>query len=179
MRRFQIRYDQLQIQPLTLWHDHWLLLTSGDFASGHYNCMTVGWGSLGTMWRKPFAQVVVRPTRYTYEFMNRYPSFTLCAFPNEYNKQLAYLGSVSGRDNDKIQQSGLTPIVAQKVAAPAFAEADLILECRKTYWQDFDNRKFLEPDIEKLYSGNDYHRVYFGEIVNILAAQTYRKSDIA
>ena len=179
MQRIQIPYNQLQIQALTLWHDQWLLLTSGDFASGEYNSMTVGWGSLGTMWRKPFAQVVVRPTRYTYEFMNRYPTFTLCAFPEKYHEHLAYLGSVSGRDTDKLKKSGLTPMAAQKIAAPAFAEAELIIECRKNYWQDFDHQKFLDSGIEELYAGNDYHRVYFGEIVNILATQKYHKVDTA
>ena len=43
--------------------------------------MTVSWGALGCMWGRPFAQVVVRPQRYTFEFIETYPTFTLCAFP--------------------------------------------------------------------------------------------------
>jgi len=50
------------------------------------------------MWDKPFAMVVVRPTRYTFEFMNRYPDFTLTAFPQKYRKDLSLLGKKSGRD---------------------------------------------------------------------------------
>ena len=117
------------------------------------------------MWGKPFSQVVVRPTRYTFEFMQKYATFTLCAFPAEYKKALSLLGSRPGRDGDKIGQAGVTPTASQTVASPGFAEASLILECNKIYWQDFDPDKFLSTQIEKNYPRKDYHRVYFGEIV--------------
>lgn len=149
------------------WDKEWFLLTCGDYDKQDFNSMTVAWGSLGIMWSKPFAQVVVRPTRYTYEFMNKYDTFTLCAFDREYRKALQLLGSTSGRDGDKIAASGLTPMPSHDVASPGFQEARLLLECRKIYWQDFDHTQFLDPSIEQKYSNNDYHRVYFGEIVGI------------
>ncbi len=125
------------------------------------------------MWNKPFAQVVVRPTRYTRQFMDQYDTFTLCAFPERYRKALKLLGSKSGRDGDKIAESGLTPIAASKVAAPAFAEAELIIECRKIYWDDFKPEHFLDHKIHANYPIKDYHRVYFGEIVAILGDGRY------
>ena len=129
--------------------------------------MTIGWGSFGVMWKKPFVQVVVRPTRYTYEFMERFDTFILCAFPEKYQKALTLLGTKSGRDCDKIQEAGLTPMAAPTVAAPAFAEADLIVECRKMYWQDVDPSHFLDNTIDENYPKKDYHRIYFGEILEI------------
>jgi flavin reductase (DIM6/NTAB) family NADH-FMN oxidoreductase RutF len=77
------------------------------------------------------------------------------------------LGSKSGRDSDKIAESGLTPIAAAKVAAPAFDEAELVIECRKTYWQDMNPAHFIDPDIEEQYKDRDYHRIYFGEVVAV------------
>jgi flavin reductase (DIM6/NTAB) family NADH-FMN oxidoreductase RutF len=150
-----------------------MLLTSGDLAADHFNTMTVGWGSLGVMWRRPFAQVVVRPTRYTYGFMEQYDSFTLCAFPAAYRQALQLLGTKSGRDGDKITEAGLTPIVSTQVPAPGFAEADLIVECRKMYWQDMDPGHFLDPTIENHYAKKDYHRIYFGEVVAINGTEAY------
>jgi hypothetical protein len=94
-----------------------MLLMCGDYGIGHYNAMTVGWGSLGTMWGRPFVQVVVRPSRYTYEFMEQYDTFTLGAFPEEYRDAMLLLGTKSGRDGDKIGESGLTPIASVQVAA--------------------------------------------------------------
>jgi flavin reductase (DIM6/NTAB) family NADH-FMN oxidoreductase RutF len=142
-----------------------LLLASGDFRAGSYNAMTIGWGSFGVMWNRPFVQVAVRPTRYTYEFMNRFETFTLSAYPAAFKKALALLGSKSGRDGDKIAESGLHPEASLQVAAPSFAEADLVVECRKIYWQDLDPANFLEPGIMGQYPGRDFHRIYFGEIV--------------
>lgn len=151
-----------------IWGKHGLLLTCGDFKIRKFNSMTIGWGSIGVMWRKPFIQVVVRPTRYTYEFMEKYDSFTVCGFAEKYKKAMQILGTRSGRDGDKITLAGITPISSTKVDAPSYAEAELVLECRKIYWQDFDHYNFLDSGIENMYSKNDYHRIYYGEILEIL-----------
>lgn len=154
-----------------------MVLASGDFAKADYNAMAVGWGSLGTMWGKPFAQVVVRPSRYTRQFMERYDTFTLCAFPERYHGAVNLLGVKSGRDGDKIAASGLTPEAASMVAAPCFAEAELVIECRKMYWQDMDPAHFLDPVVQKNYPLKDYHRIYFGEIVAVAGADAFRAMD--
>jgi flavin reductase (DIM6/NTAB) family NADH-FMN oxidoreductase RutF len=167
MTRQPIPLHDLLVRPHHLWDKQRLLLTAGDFATGHFNTMTVGWGSLGTMWDRPFAQVVVRPVRYTFQFMERYDTFTLCAFSESYRKALNLLGTRSGRDGDKITEAGLTPIASTQVAAPGFAQAELILECRKLYWDDFEPAHFLDPAIENNYPHQDYHRIYFGQIVAV------------
>jgi flavin reductase (DIM6/NTAB) family NADH-FMN oxidoreductase RutF len=165
MARRLVSVDALEVSPCRLWDKQWLVLACGDFAARRFNAMAVAWGSLGTMWSKPFAQVVVRPTRYTFEFMEQFDTFTLSAFPEKHRKAVELLGTRSGRDGDKIAASGLTPVAAAKVAAPGFAEAELTLECRKIYWNDFDPRHFLEESIAANYPKRDYHRVYFGEIL--------------
>ncbi len=150
-----------------LFDKQWFLLTCGDLEKQHFNTMTISWGSLGIMWNKPFAMVVVRPTRHTYGFMNQYEDFTLSAFPQKYRRDLSLLGSVSGRDTDKIAQTGLHPAASEIVRSPAFEEAELILECKKIYWDDMKPENFLDPSIFKHYKKNDEHRIYFGEVLNI------------
>ncbi len=174
MDRHEMPVDELLTRPSHLWLDQWLLLTSGDFGAGDYNTMTVGWGSIGAMWNRPVVQVVVRPTRYTYEFIERYDTFTLCAFPESAREALKLLGSVSGRDGDKITEAGLTPIGSSLIAAPGFDEAELILECRKIYWDDLDPAHFLDPGIDGSYPQKDYHRIYFGEIMIALGSSGWR-----
>jgi flavin reductase (DIM6/NTAB) family NADH-FMN oxidoreductase RutF len=156
-----------------LWETQWLLLSAGSLPAGDYNSMTVAWGSFGIMWGLPFAQVVVRPTRHTYGFMERYDSFTLCAFPESCRAALQLLGTKSGRDGDKISESGLTPVPATCVDAPAFDEAELVIECRKIYSQDFDPTRFLDPAIQASYPLKDYHRVYFGAVEYIRGSDDY------
>jgi flavin reductase (DIM6/NTAB) family NADH-FMN oxidoreductase RutF len=164
MENKNIAIKDLVINPYQLFEDHWLLLTSGNYDEACYNTMTISWGSIGQIWSKMFVQVVVRPSRYTYQFINNYPTFTLSAFPSTYRKALALLGEKSGRDGDKIKISGLTPIPSHTVAAPGFTEANLILECEKMYWDDMQVDHFLNPSISTQYPEKDYHRIFYGEI---------------
>ena len=173
MDRKPIDVGNLLVRAHHLWAEQWMLLTAGVFVAGKFNTMAVGWGSLGTMWSKPFAQVVVRPGRYTLEFMAQYDTFTLCAFPEAHRGAVQLLGSKSGRDGDKIAESGLTPSASTVVAAPCFVEAELVIECRKIYRQDMDPSNFLDPTIDANYPQKDYHRVYFGEIVAVSGVEAF------
>ena len=166
-----IPVEKLMLKPVEIWNE-WLLLTAGDYTAGEYNAMTIAWGSMGMMWGRPFVQVVVRPTRHTLSFMNRYDSFTVCGFGTGRREALSLLGSKSGRDGDKIAESGLTPVAATNVAAPAFAEAELVIECTKAYTQQFDPAGFVAEYIEKCYN-DDYHWAYFGEIAAVRGVSSY------
>ena len=174
MQRKPIEPVQLSALPVGLWEPGWFLLTCGDFQSGQYNTMTVSWGSLGVIWGRPFAQVVVRPQRHTYQFIEKYSTFTLCAFPEEFRPALNLLGTKSGRDGNKIAEAGLTPIASGAVPAPAFAEAELILCCQKRYWHDLDPDNFLDDNIARNYPARDYHRSYFGQILAAFGIEKYQ-----
>jgi len=162
-----ISVDQFHTSVFKLWDIDWLALTSGDFKENQYNAMTVAWGSFGIMWNKPFVMVVVRPTRYTFKFINQFDTFSLCAFPDEFRNSLSILGSQSGRETDKVKAAGLTAIQLDRIAAPGYSEADLIFQCRRIYWDDLDPVKFLDPSIENHYEKKDYHRMIFGEVLGI------------
>jgi len=171
--RIPIPIEQLVTHTYTQWENQWFLLAAGDFDAGKFNFMTVSWGSLGVMWDKPVVQVVVRPHRYTFEFLEQHPSFTLSAFGQRYHEVLDMVGSVSGRDVDKVRQSGLTPQKSSKVGAPSFEQAELVFECKKLYWQDLDPAHFLDPAIEKHYPRKDYHRLYLGEVLAVSGTPAY------
>ena len=173
MSREPISFDALLVRSHYLWNTQRLLLTAGDFTAGRFNTMTVGWGSLGTMWGRPFAQVVVRPGRHTFQFTEQYDTFTLSVLPARLEPAWRLLGTKSGRDGNKIAEAGLTPIAATRVAAPCFAEAELVLECRKIYWDDLAPEHFLDPAIDQHYPNKDYHRIYFGEILAIQGEAHY------
>ena len=142
--------------------ERWMLITAGT--PERCNTMTASWGGLGVLWGKQTATCYIRPQRYTYEFMEAGEAFTLSFFGEEYRKALAFCGAKSGRDVDKIKQCGFT-VAAGAGDAPYFEEADLVLVCKKAYWQDLDPSHFLDPEIEKHYPQKDYHRMYIGEIV--------------
>lgn len=168
----EIDAETLQVKGVGIWLKQWLVLTAGTFED--FNSMTVGWGSIGGIWKRPFAQVVVRPGRHTFQYMEKSKTFTLCAFPASCRKALMVLGTKSGKDSDKVAESGLIVVRSTMVEAPAYREAELILECRKTYWQDMDPKNFLDDAIEENYPEKDYHRIYYGEIVRAAGEAAYQ-----
>jgi len=169
-----IPIEQFITNTYSLLDKQWLVLNAGDFASGQFNSMVVSWGGLGVIWNKACTMVVVRPSRYTYGFMERYPTFTLCAFPGEYRSALNLLGSRSGRDGDKIAASGLTPTALEGVDSPAYEEAELVIACRKLYWSDIDPAHFCDPALDAHYPKMDYHRQYLAEILFVRGIEAYR-----
>lgn len=145
--------------------DQWMLITAGT--PERCNTMTASWGGLGVLWNKNVATCYIRPQRYTLEFVEQSEHFTLAFFGEEYRKSLSLCGSKSGRDLDKVKECGFT-VAAGAGNAPYFEEAELVLVCRKLYWQDIDPAHFLTPEIEKNYPQKDYHRMFIGEIVEAL-----------
>ena len=148
--------------------DQWMLITAGT--ADQCNTMTASWGGLGVIWGAPSATCYIRPQRYTKEFIDRQDFFTLSFFGPKQRKALTLCGSKSGRDTDKIKACGFTVETAAG-GAPYFAQAQLVLVCRKRFAQAMDPAS-IPPDIrEKWYPEQDYHTMYIGEIVEVLQKQ--------
>ena len=175
MKRTEIKIYEFNTEIFNLWGKQWMLLTAGEIENNAYNCMTVAWGSIGVMWNKPFVQVVVRPTRFTNEFMEEFETFTLSAFTEEHITDLSYLGRVSGRDEKKLEKTSLTVIPSQIVKCPSYDEAELIIECRKIYSSKFIPEDFKDGTILDNYPKKDFHKIYYGEILSISGTEKFRK----
>jgi flavin reductase (DIM6/NTAB) family NADH-FMN oxidoreductase RutF len=142
----------------------WMLITSGD-AEVRFNTMTASWGGMGVLWNKNVCFCFIRPSRYTYEFMENGDTFTLSFFGETHRQALAVCGKYSGRQHNKTEMAGLT--VRNFDGCAGFDEAETVIVCKKIYFADFDPRNFLDKSIESNYSGKDYHRCYIGEILNV------------
>ena len=151
-----------EFNPFSKIADDWFLVTAGD-ESG-YNTMTASWGSVGTMWGKSVAVTVIRPQRYTKEFVDKSEYFTI-SFLKEGNKdKLSFCGSKSGRDFDKAKETGLIPLFIDNTTS--FEQAELILVCRKVFAQDINPDSFLDKTlIDRWYPEKDFHTAYVGEII--------------
>lgn len=143
----------------------WFLVCAGNKDAA--NCMTASWGSLGHIWNKPLITTVIRPQRYTKEFVDENEYAAFCFLPHEYRSQLTYLGRVSGRDEDKIKNSGLTATFADNTMY--FEESDLVIIGRKLYAQPMTEDCFTDKTVaEAMYPTKDYHTAYTYEIVRVL-----------
>jgi len=146
--------------------DEWMLVTAGT--PKQFNTMTASWGGWGELWHRHVTFVFVRPQRYTFTFMERAGAFTLSFFPPEYRSALEYCGRVSGREVDKMAATGLTPLTGP-LDTVYFAQARLVLICRKLYAQDLQQAGFTAPEVcAEIYPRADFHRLYVGEILTCL-----------
>ena len=142
----------------------WALLTAGD--ESRFNTMTISWGGLGTIWGKPVATVYVRTSRYTHDFMDANEYFTISFFPEEYKQILGVLGSKSGRDMDKMKDSGLSAM--KDGDSVSFKEAEVTLVCRKMFKQELSVANIPADVAKAMYEGQAPHDMYIGEVVEIV-----------
>ena len=143
----------------------WMLITAGTL--DHYNTMTAAWGGIGFLWNLPVVFTFVRPQRFTYEFTEKYPEFTLSFFNKKFKKALSYCGTHSGRDVNKAEETGLIPIETEQKNI-AFEQSSIIIESTKLYFDDIKKANFIMPEIDaKVYPQEDYHRMYIGRIDHV------------
>jgi len=128
------------------------------------NAMTIGWGMIGCVWGKPIWQVLVRPSRYTYELIEREGRFSVNVMPKSLAGAVELCGTVSGRDRDKLDEANLTVSSGEILGAPIIDQSVIYYECRVLHANDFVPEAMV-PDVRKgNYPSGDYHRVYWGEI---------------
>ena len=166
MERKELTIEQLIINPFDMIGKEWALLASGK--PDNFNMMTVSWGQVGVLWNKNIVTAYVRPQRYTKGFMDTNDVFTLSFFDENHRDALSLCGSKSGRDIDKMHQSGLT--AEHRGGAVLFNEAKLILVCEKLYIGKLEKDGFLDENlITTNYPNADFHTFYIGEIKKIFA----------
>lgn len=131
------------------------------------NTMTIGWGSIGYMWGKPVFIIMVRKSRYTFEFIENADSFTVSVpYGDKMKKALSICGSKSGREIDKGEAADISFIASNSVASPVVAGCNMYYDCKIVYKNDMD-KKLLLPEINKgCYKDDNYHTIYYGEIVD-------------
>lgn len=162
--------DHFTVDPFTLFSKNLAVLSTGTQETG-YNAMTIAWGTVGSLWerkshnyRLPVMSVYVRPQRYTSQLMTKNKFFTV-SFLND-RKVLGYLGTHSGKNENKYTGAGITPYFIANTVFPE--EASLVFVCKKIYQSPLQECGFLDSEIIAFnYPENDYHIATIGQITNI------------
>lgn len=150
------------INPFQMIGRDWMLISAKK--ENTVNTMTASWGMMGVFWGKDVVQVGIRPQRYTKEFVDAGEIFTLTFFDGERKEEMGYLGRVSGRDEDKIKNTGLH--VAMVDEAPTFEEGKIVFVCKKLMETPLNPSDFKEAWIEeKWYEAKDFHVMYTAQIL--------------
>jgi len=130
------------------------------------NTMTIGWGTIGIIWNKPIFQVLVRESRHTHVLLEQSKEFTISVPINQdLKKALAFCGTNSGSDMDKLKECNLTAIPGKKLKTPIIGECKRHYECKI-----IASQKLIEENVSSdigisFYGGGDYHTIFYGEIV--------------
>ena len=142
--------------------DEWMLITAGN--QEKYNMMTASWGFAGEIWGNDSVVALIRPQRYTMEFVENSDYFTLSFYGDE--KAIHKVcGSKSGRDVDKTDLTGLTPVFSDNTVY--FDEARLVLICKKQYVGKLEAESFIDKEPLKWYN-DDFHYMIIGKIEKVL-----------
>jgi len=149
------------INPFEKFNSEWALVTAGT--KDKFNSMTISWGSFGTLWFKKVITIYIRPDRYTFKFLEENDTFTISFYDEKYRNELTTFGRTSGRDIDKVLETGFTPVILDN--GITYKEAKETIVLKKIYMQQLDKSKFNE-DILKCYTpGAPGHYMIIGEII--------------
>ena len=155
---------ELITKPFDVFNNGWALITAGDI--DNHNSMTISWGEMGTLWSASVITVYVKPCRFTHKFFEDNDYFVVSLFDEKYKSALAIMGSHSGRDVNKDELSGLTPISHNNVTV--YKEAKFTFICKKIYFNDLHLENVPEEYKKKYYEIDKPHTMYIGEVVEIL-----------
>jgi len=168
MQKVKINYSDYLKETLQAMRNSGLLLTSAN-RKGKINVMTIGWGTIGVIWGIPMFLVLVRPSRFSYGFIEETGNFTVNVPPKKISEIVSFCGSVSGRDYDKFKEKGLTCIPGKNVKSPMIEECVVHYECKVLHKNDIIPARILEDMTSQHYPQGDYHRVFFSRIVSVFA----------
>jgi len=170
MSKVTVRYTQYFTETMRrMREDGLLLVTMGTDSKP--NVMTIGWGTMGSIWGCPIFLVLVRPSRYSYSKLEEVGEFTVNVPPPELAAALSHCGRVSGRDHDKFREMKLSPFPSRQVRPPIIEQCVVHYECRTLHRNDIVEMALPQPILDEFYPEDDFHRVYFGEIVAAYAEE--------
>ncbi|MDR1939455.1 MAG: flavin reductase family protein [Clostridiales bacterium] len=147
------------------------LTNGGAFltAGGTPNVMTISWGMLGVLWGQKVFLLPVRQSRYTKVKLDESDEFTVSVPFSKMGRELAFCGSRTGRDTDKLYETALTAVKARSVGTSIIDGCDYYFECSvlmKIPLTEKLIREELSGKLTKFYSGGDYHTLYIARVVD-------------
>jgi flavin reductase (DIM6/NTAB) family NADH-FMN oxidoreductase RutF len=93
------------------------------------NIMAVSWGGICCS-KPPCVAISLRKATYTYNNIMLNKAYTVNIPSENFVKEADYVGIVSGRDVNKFESTGLTPVKSTSVNAPYVEEFPLTLCCQ-------------------------------------------------
>ena len=147
--------SKVKFKPGTMIYPLPAVIVSCGETKEEYNATTVAWtGTLCT--EPPMCYVSLRKTRLSHSIISRTRHFVINITTEQMCRATDWCGVRSGRDFNKFEQTGLTPIQAPDVKAPYIEESPLCVECEVV-------------EVRELGS----HDMFMAKVVGVLADSEY------
>jgi flavin reductase (DIM6/NTAB) family NADH-FMN oxidoreductase RutF len=165
----EISPEDISDDVFTLAGKDFYAITAGN--KDQYNSMVGSGGGMGLLFKKPVTWCIFQQGRYTFELIMKEQTYTVSYFPKEYKKQMMFLGSKTGRDNNKMKEVELTSIITPS-GNISFTEARLIFECKLVQvttpnLNDFYTQEAKDWVNEMYKDPNEIRKYVFGEITHV------------
>ena len=122
-----------------------VLVTSGTMEKP--NVMTFSWQTPVNTSDPCLIVLAISHVRYSYELIRQNNELVINVPGEELLDQVHYVGTVSGRDADKLRTSGLTIAPAQAVRPPLIAECAGHLECKVVQTFEMESHDLLVCEV--------------------------------
>lgn len=147
--------SRTEFKPGTMIYPLPAVMVSCGESREEYNIATVAWtGTLCT--DPPMCYISLRKTRHSHGVISRTKQFVINLTTESLCRKTDWCGVKSGRDFDKFEHVGLTPVSAPNVQAPYIDESPLSIECRVV-------------EVKELGS----HDMFIAKVVGVLADDKY------
>jgi len=114
--------------------DSWLfplpvVLVSCQSKDGKSNIITIAWCGVVAS-NPPTIGIGVRPSRFSHKIIEETKEIAINIPTKQLLEKVDFCGMVSGKDIDKFQEAGFTPLPANHIKAPLIKECPVNLECK-------------------------------------------------
>lgn len=149
------KFEKEAWKPGTLIYPLPAVLVSCGASPEEYNMLTIAWtGTVCT--NPPMCYISVRKERHSYDIIRRTGEFAINLTTEDMARATDWCGVRSGRDNNKWEATGLTPMENEYISAPIIAESPLSICCKV--------RQVIELGS---------HDMFLADVVGILADRRY------
>jgi len=135
----------------------WIVGTYDE--EGVPNVMTASWAGICNS-SPPCVTISLTETRYSYDNIIKRKAFTINIPSEKFAAESDFFGTVSGRDFNKFDKTGLTAIKSDLVDAPYIQEFPLVAECKLIHTYKVGS-----------------HIMFIGEILDIKADKSILKEN--
>ncbi|HOL58181.1 MAG TPA: flavin reductase [Spirochaetota bacterium] len=130
------------------------------------NLITIGWINFGIIWNEPVVEILIRPSRFSYELLNKHNEFTINVMSENFKDKLDFCGRLSGRYVDKFQETKLVKINSKEILTSSLKDALFTLECRIIFKREISPENLSDIIRAKFYQNNDYHTIFTANILH-------------